>query len=319
MIFIILFVLYSYTSLFTGKSPNNDKPDDNINFNKGDFDYDYVKSRKTKTKISFPVDKTLKSVNSDDFYKLYKNDNNAFLEVKISSLSDFSPNYSDESFNAFKASNSEYRVERNSINCNYMCERYSAYKQDNSLFVDEFRLFVDLSSNERFELKYHFEDKELSNDFINSVYRSIDFVNDVTNTIGKVIDNKLYIDFENVNNQGVSFSVDSNIYEEIINLNNNKYSTSLRNKNNNTVVDVSIIFKESNEKFDDIINKMYNEQGKKVKPEKEYIDVNILFEYAFGKRLVYAYIIDENAALLFDSKDGQIFINDFYRIVIIDV
>ncbi len=158
---------------------------------------------------------------------------------------------------------------------------------------------------------YNFSDKPQNNDKSNN--------NGTIYKLGRINENSLYFDFENVNNKLVSVSLDKNIYEEVDNPNNSAYFTTIRNKKTNAEMNLSIMFKDTNTSFNDEINRLYNNIDRNIAPTTERVKNKTFFVFDFVEDYLYMYQIDSDAALLIKAKKDKIQIDDFVNILIMDV
>lgn len=317
ILLIVYFITSSTTSSDSNKIPNKDSTTNKII-------YDYVKSHdiNKKEKISFPIynNLTLDDNKSDDFYKLYASDSGYSVSASIIAVDGTIEEYIDNFFDWTKNLYEElgYTVTRENVNCQYRCERIKVVGKDNNMFLDELKLFMDISSSERLMINLRGEKKELTKDMIDLLNNDIKITNDATYTIGKVSDNQLIIDLKMNDNKKFNIKLDSNIYSEIENKDNSIRVTTVKNINNNSTINLIIRHKFSYLSFDYDIANTYSNKEFNVKPNEVNINDIIFNKYNFENSVIYAYFIDDDTAFIVKSEDKTIEINDFIDFMVKD-
>ena len=310
-----LFGLYNYTKIFSNNTPN-EKPEKK----EEDIKYDYVKSHDIddKTKISFPIlsDLMIDEYYSDDFYKYYKNNNDFSLMTGVINLDGSIDEYNSNEENRYKGYESQgMKVSRRSIECIYSCKSTQIYNKDNSIYMDEIKVYHLLSSNEVFELTFQQMNKKFDNNLIDEVINKIIITYDANYTSGAIVGDKLNINLRMSKNKSLIIKLDSNKYEEVIKDINTNRLTTIKEKNSDIELKLLIQYKRDNVSIYNEIDEFYGQGDKK----EINIDSYKAFEYTINNEKSYAIIIDDEVALLIQNKQGIIDINDFSDIVIKDI
>ena len=312
LLLLILYVLYDNTDIIK----NNDSSNDNL-----EIAYDYVKSfdLNKKTKISFPkIDGlSLMEYSSDGFSKIYSNsDNTKLLMASVYSDNDSIEKLVEKQLSSFKMSyeaNGE-RVTDDTITCSYSCHRYRSYKADNSLHADELVILYKVTSNEIFNLTYHAEKIELSQEEIDNIVNNIKISNDAEYSNSSVTGDKLTVKMNLRDNKIIEIVFDSKVYEEVISGSNNIRSTELKNVENETSVVLSVKLKTPiRELLEDI--DLYFDSTNRYERENEKYTV---YGYELGESTAYAIMIDDETALLVNTRNGALELNDFLNFTIKD-
>ncbi len=310
-----LFGLYNYTKIFSNNTPN-EKPEKK----EEDIKYDYVKSHDIddKTKISFPIlsDLMIDEYYSDDFYKYYKNNNDFSLMTGVINLDGTIDEYNSNEENRYKGYESQgMKVSRRSVECNYSCKSTQVYNKDNSIFMDEIKVYYLLSSNEVFELTFQQLNKKFEKNLIDEFINKIKISFDAQYSIGEIVGDKLNINLKMPNKKTLIIKLDNNKYEEVIKDINSNRLTTIKEKNSDNEFKLFIQYKRTNESIQNEIDEYYSNGNKKEITIGSYK----VFEYTINNEKSYAIIISDDVALLIQNKHGIININDFSDIEIKDI
>lgn len=314
---LVMFVIYNYKDIFEAKKNNSS---DSVKIT--GFNYDFVKSRdiNKKTKILYLVKSELSIADDiDDYYKYYINSDGLFLTATIVSFNGTIKTYSANQYSVFKKGYEKdgQTISTNNIDCKYLCSRDKVLKSDGSVLIDSFRMYIQISPSELFELNYRLDNKELSEELINLVINNIIVNNDATYLIGNISgdENKLFLDFNLKNDEAIVVTLDGNKYEEIPTKYNSQRLTTVRNINNDAEVMLMIRYKRNNTSLkDDVDSFWYSVDSKK----ELMVNDKKFYEYSIGETKNYAYLM-EDKALLIQALNGTIDINDFTNIKIKDV
>ena len=308
IIMFILYGVYNYTNLFVSKK----NPDNTIETIK----YDYVKSHdmNEKTKITFRVigNMIMNDYYSDDFYKYYTNSDNLSLTAYISDYKESIDDYESEKYDIFK---SPYELKGQTVTssdilCQYICKRYKVYNKDNTVSADNLKVYIKVSESEMFELSYHMNNEEFSNENIENTINSIKITNDAVYKFGEVVDNKLIINLKIQKEKTLDIILDSSKYEEVIKGSNSIHLTHILNTETNKTVALLIMLKKENSDFALDIDNYFNNG---IKKESEVNGMKT-YEYTLNDNKYYVIMIDDETALIIETKGESIDINDFTNI-----
>lgn len=320
LLLFVLFGLFNYTNLFDKLDSHKDN-----NIVNNIINYDFIKSYDVnkKMKVIFPIYDNLiiDFTNRTDFYKSYFNDDGFSIYAMIYLDEDSVEKKEKSLYSNFKNSyeTKGYKVNQSEIKCQYMCKRYQAYNKDNSIFVDKLKIFLVSSSNEVFELSYSLYGESLSNESVNTIINNIKVSNDATYTIGKVSNGELNIDLQVNDKKFVNIILNSNLYSETINKFNSFNATTIINKENSAILNLSIKHKDDSITLKNDVVQYYRIDEKNAIIKEVNVGNKVFSEFDLNDKKIYVYPIDNSSMLLIESKDKKIDINDFKNITIKDV
>ncbi len=309
--------LSMYTDLFKTDEPEPDNPPDNPIVVFKTYDSIKTKDINKKTKITFPIidDLAIDSLHSDYYNKYYANTDNTinilgniYNENTLSSFvtSDYQDNYQ-------SLQNDGYKVESNDIECSYICKRYKVYK-DNQLYSDELKIFIQSSDIDIAKITYKSSLNELADDLIKSIIENITISYDATYQNSEEKDGKLYIKLSASDNKTITLILDSNIYEEVADKNSNKNTINVNNKNTNTKTFLHLRIKQFASTIKKDIDMYYNMTNPGSNVKEIMVDNKVIYQYDINGNNSYAYIIDDDCALLINSDSDSIELSDFLNI-----
>ena len=310
---VVMFILFF---VFNKSSENKDNKASNQT--EEDSNYSYIKSYDTVSKamIKFPIFQNMHSINmiNDDHGKNYTDDNGLSIIANVYNNDTDLNAFVDEKESSYQSEmqNLGYTVDVSDVKCQYLCKRYKT-SNNNQLVDDMFLVYIQLSNIDLASLSLQASGKELSSEMISSFIENISITNDAKYTIGAFDGNDLILKFK-IDNKRVSIKLDSSKYKEIeSDMNSNSFTTVTSNTNSNIYLSIRKRVMANNIKDD--IDMYYNltDPGSNVKEIK--VDDKIFYEYDMGEVKNYAYIIDDDNALLISSNDSLIDINDFKNII----
>ena len=290
-----------------GNNNDNNHNNDNVSTNIA-----YIKSKDTnkKTKISFPIFEKMtdSNYNKDEYNVVYKNSgDNIYIEAltvesKLT-LEEYDNNYLQTYYTGLETVGLTYdtQVEK----CDYYCKRYKIYK-DNKIVDDKFKIYIKMSDTDIGELTLYSNNRDLPEELINGFKKDIKISYDATYKMGKINNNKLVFDFNIEEDKYVVLKIDNGKYEEVENSVNTLYITTIKDKNNNSLINVTLRKKQMGKTINEDLNYYFKTE---TKAEEIKQNNKTFYKYSLDNKTYYVYLIDENMALLLETN--KIELNDF--------
>ena len=317
LLLIILFALYNYTDLFIKSDP---KKDDNPKEIITDVvEYDYIKSYDItkKIKLTFGVIKDL--VVSEkfnmEFYRYYSNaDDTISFSATMIKKNTKVETYANEQIKIYQEQEEKngYTVTNQNIDCKYLCKKIKLVNDIETIY--ETRIYIQVSDNDIAEIKYQVKNQDISIDTINKIIDNIKMTNDATYKISNVDGNNLIVPLKS-DDENVTVTLNSEIYEEIEDGLNNVNRTTIKNKNNNSVVRLIARSKVMASTIEEEVDMYHNMTDPGSNRKEIKLNDKVFYEYTIENHRNYAYIINDNLAIIIEPDNNDTFnLNDFTNI-----
>ena len=163
---------------------------------------------------------------------------------------------------------------------------------------------------------YQVNNKELPTGLIDNVIKNIKLSYDATYSQGTIEGEKLNINLSNGNNKKITVVLNNNVYEEIENQANSNNVTVVNNKTINKKVYLIYRLKSLAETIKEDIDYYHNLENPGSNVKETTINGKTIYEYDIDGVLNYAYIIDDDSALLIQPLDNSINVEDFLNITL---
>ena len=246
--------------------------------------------------------------NKDEYNVVYKNSgDNIYIEAltvesKLT-LEEYDNNYLQTYYTGLETVGLTYdtQVEK----CDYYCKRYKIYK-DNKIVDDKFKIYIKMSDTDIGELTLYSNNRDLPEELINGFKKDIKISYDATYKMGKINNNKLVFDFNIEEDKYVVLKIDNGKYEEVENSVNTLYITTIKDKNNNSLINVTLRKKQMGKTINEDLNYYFKTE---TKAEEIKQNNKTFYKYSLDNKTYYVYLIDENMALLLETN--KIELNDF--------
>jgi len=308
-----LFALYNYTDiLITHEKPaEDDKSVEQI-----EMIYSYIKSHdiNKKTKISFLINKDaiISDIINDEYGKEFNSENGLTILARSVNDTNSIDLFANKELNRYKNtySNDEYVINSSDISCNNVCKHYQFLK-DNKIYMDIIEIYIKASDEDISVITYQMNNKELSQELINDIINSIKITYDAIYKIGVIENNKLIIKLKKMNDEIIKLILDNNVFEEVESKSNTSAKTIVKNKNNGSLTYITLHFKRLDLNIKDDIDMYHNMTDPGSNVTEIMVDDKKVYQYDLGNHNSYAYIINDDYALLISPDSNSTSISDF--------
>ena len=299
VLLLVVYVLYSKTDIFKGKTNDVEEP----SVVTEDIKYDYVKSYdvNSKTKISFPIFDNLKvdPQYTEDYGKKYSNENDIYYSVIVKksdlSLNEYILNQSGSILELYDGN--ERTIVTDDVECSNLCKRYQVMDGE-KLLADYLEIYIKSSSSDITEISYHVLNNKISNDVIKTLVNHIKLSSDAVYTVGTIDGSNLNLLLDLGNNKKITVSLDSNVYEEVVDEYNTNRRTMIKNKNTNATFAIKGIPKLSNKTMLESVDIYEYSPDPGSNRNEIVVGDKTFYSYPLDGITDYSYIVDSDSAIL---------------------